>query len=389
MAIVMIDSMPTPPVVFGKGALEMLGDKIKEFNVQKPMICYDPGIRDCGIGPRAVEIIKNAGFDPVIYEDVIPECPCKMVDEMTAIARDNEVDLLIGLGGGSALDAAKAVAFMCKHEGPSADYIEKMPDFIGLPTISIPTTSGTGSEVSLANVLSDPEREIKGAVVYGSALAILDPELTVSAPKGVTALCGMDALAHACEALTSKMANPKSDIIGAYAIEKIIEWLPICLDDLSNMEAREELQLASNFAGMAFNNAFIHFGHAFAETIGPHLHIHHGMVCALSVPATLEFVGDLAEIGRIKKIAAALHVDISDIADDGHAIGMRVADRVREFMRTCGVPSFKAQGFERDDLLQHCEEMVGNFHMGATPVEVTVEIARKYTARAYDGYIEE
>ena len=111
--------------------------------------------------------------------------------------------------------------------------------------------------------------------------------------------------------------------------------------------------------------------------------------CALSVPATLEFVGDLAEIGRIKKIAAALHVDISDIADDGHAIGMRVADRVREFMRTCGVPSFKAQGFERDDLLQHCEEMVGNFHMGATPVEVTVEIARKYTARAYDGYIEE
>ncbi|MCR5845607.1 MAG: iron-containing alcohol dehydrogenase [bacterium] len=374
------------PVLFGAGAIEEIGQKIADFGAKKVMMVCDPGVKACGIGPRIEKLIKDAGFELLVYDEVLSDPPHTMVDEIVDWARKEEIDLVVGVGGGSSMDTGKAIGFMMKHPGSIRDWMQMETDFASVPIICVPTNAGTGSESTQFCVITDTINNFKGGIFIKAALAIVDPELTVSAPPSVTAFCGLDAFAHAAEALTTNLESEKCDVLAAASLSKIMKYLPICMEDPGNIEARTQMALASNFAGQAFQECNVHFGHGVAEPVGAWIHEPHGLVCAWATPATCEYLGDCADIKYIKKIADPIGVDYSDIEDDGPAIGQRCAEAVRELMRVCKVPSYADRGHSREEVMGALPDVASSFHMDFCPTEITYEMAEKYLASTYDNY---
>lgn len=376
------------PVFFGNGAIEELPDKIKGFNASTVLCIYDRGVAGCGIGPRVVGIIRDAGLTAYAFEEVEPEPPDYQIDNIYNEYKDKGVDLVIGLGGGSCMDTAKGVAWMFTFEKESIRpylYHDSRWMWASFPLILIPTASGTGSEVSPVAVITDTSNNFKGGILVHTSLAVLDPELTKTAPPFITATSGMDAFSHAAESLTTKVPTPKSDVLAAHALKNIVKYLPVAMEDGGNMEAREALSVAANFAGMAFSDASVHLGHAMAETIGAVVHQPHGLCCALCIAPCMEYIGDYVP-ERIKMVADAMGIDYADIADDGTAIGLRVGDAIRDLLRTCNVPSFEDRGVTREQIMALVPDVVSNFHSAKCPVPLTEEMAEKYLARVCDAY---
>ena len=252
------------PVLYGAGAINELGDKLKEWGVEKALVMYDQGIKGAGIDKKVLDQLDAAGIPYVTYDQIPPDPPDTVVNECGEIAKKENVDAIIGLGGGSCMDAAKGVNFYVSNDLTDIrPYIDGPPipqAPLKLKTIAIPTTSGTGSEVTFVAVLSDTEKGVKGGVFSPSTLAILDPELCLTVPPHITTMTALDALAHACESYTSIAANPKADILDLAAISMIFKYLPIAYKDGSNLEARSQLMLAANFAGMGFSDTMIQIG---------------------------------------------------------------------------------------------------------------------------------
>ncbi len=377
------------PVLFGEGAVNELPGEMKKLGASTALCIYDKGVASCGIGPRIVDIIKDAGLTAYAVEDILPEPPDYQIDNIYNEYKDKGVDVIVGIGGGSCIDTAKGVAFMfCYNPESVRPHVYIGPDSLWgkFPLIAIPTASGTGSEVSPVAVITDTSCGFKGGVLTPATLAILDPELTRTAPPFVTATSGMDAFSHAAEGMTSKTINPMALTLGAAAVTSIVKNLPTATHDGSNMEARSAMSVASNFAGMAFSDAPVHLGHAMAETIGAVLHQPHGLCCALCIAPCLEYVGEFCP-GRIQPVADAMGIDYSDIADDETAIGLRVGDAVRDLLRACEVPSWKDRGISREDIMALVHDVATNFHSLDCPTEITDEIAEKFTARSYDLYL--
>ena len=376
------------PVMFGAGAVNELPDKIREFGASTVLCVYDRGVAGCGIGERILGIIRDAGLTAYAFEEVLPEPPDYQVDGIFNDYKDKGIELLIGIGGGSCMDTAKGLSFLFTNDVESIRpyvYTGTTPLKGDFPLIEIPTSSGTGSEVSPVGVITDTSCDYKGGVFARTYLAILDPELTRTAPPFVTATSGMDAFSHAAEAMTSKGHGPKADCLGAKAIANVVKYLPTAVHEGDNMEARSAMSIAANFGGMAFSDALVHLGHAMAETIGGALHQPHGLCCALCIAPAMEYVGEYVP-DRITLVADAMGIDYSDIAGDGTAIGLRVGETIRALLRECNVPSFKDRGLSREDVMALVPDIASNFHCADCIVPITEEMAEKFTARAYDLY---
>ncbi len=169
------------------------------------------------------------------------------------------------------------------------------------------TTAGTGSESTGIGVVTDTENDIKNSVIGVATLGILDPETTVTVPPETTAYTGMDAFAHAAEAITAKAPNPKSELLASDAIKRIVKYLPIAMEDGNNIEARGNLLLASNFAGIAFNDALVHLGHAIAHSIGAKFHLTHGAVCALALPEVMKYAAQV-DASKVKIVGESMGI---------------------------------------------------------------------------------
>ena len=376
------------PVLYGCGAVNELPAKIKELGAETVLCVYDRGVAGCGIGGRILGIIRDAGITAYAFEEVLPEPPDYQIDNLYNEYKDKGIDLIIGIGGGSCMDTAKGVAWMFTHNYDSIQkhvYLGPNAEWGKFPLIEIPTASGTGSEVSPVAVITDTSCNFKGGVLICASLAILDPELTRTAPPFVTATSGMDAFSHAAEAMTSRLANPKSITLAAKALSNIVKYLPTATHTGDDMEARDAMSIAANFAGLAFADGSVHLGHAMAETIGAATHQPHGLCCALCVAPTMEFVGEYAA-DKIKLVADAMGIDYADIADDGVAIGLRVADAIRELLRACDIPSFADRGVTREQIMALVQDVVECRHSFKSPVDVTADIAEKYLARVCDTY---
>ena len=374
------------PVIFGMGALQQLGEEINKLGAKKALLVIDGGVKAAGIGEKAEAVLKDAGIDYVIFDKIVSDPPTEIIDEGAIFAKEQGVDVVVGIGGGSSLDVAKSIGVLQKYEPPVKQHLELPPLFLDspIPIILIPTTAGTGSEVTQVSVISDVEKNCKLAIFVRSTLAIVDPALTLTVPPAITAYTGLDALSHAVESVTALNWNPNSELLALSAIEKIGKFLPIACADGYNEEARTNLSLAANWAGIAFAATDIHFGHSIADGFSGAFHTPHGLNCAWATP---EVVSILAKTmpDKIKLIGEALGVAFSGSEEPGE-IGEITAAAIRKLMKDSGIKSLKDSGYSREDVMAIVPAVVSSGYLYNSPIEVNEAVATELVSGVYDNY---
>lgn len=298
----------TRRIVMGPGSLTGLADEIKRLNASRVLIITDPGLVRAGVIERVEAILTKAGISFSRFDKVEPDPRFEIVDDALEQLKAEGADLVLGIGGGSSIDIAKVTAIMATNAGPVGAYfgIDLVPK-AGLKTILIPTTAGTGSEVTPIAILSDHHDKLKKGIVSPHLLpdcALLDPELTIGLPPQVTAATGMDALIHAIEAYTSKNATSVTDLLAVQAMDLLFNNIRIACANGSHLEARSKMLEGSLLAGMAFANAGVTAVHAFAYPIGAEFHIPHGIANTIMLLPVMEFnlLGNLKKFANIARI---------------------------------------------------------------------------------------
>ena len=273
---------------FGCGAVSEVGEVAKKTGGKRALLVTDPVLAEMKTAERIEKLLKNAGIQTWVFSEVEPEPSVETTDAAAELAREKGCDLVVGLGGGSSMDVAKAVGVLVTNEGSAARYqglglVEKA----GVPKIMIPTTAGTGSEVTFTSVLIRKSDGFKGGINDEKLFpdySILDPELTVTMPPGVTAATGMDALIHALEAYVGRQASPFSDMFAEEALVRIGRWIRVAVKNGRDIEARSEMMLAALYGGIALANAGVGACHALSYPLGAVYGVGHGVGNALLIP---------------------------------------------------------------------------------------------------------
>ncbi len=295
-------------VVFGSGSFDALDEHMRALKATRPLVVLDKNLAASGFGKQVARVLKGTGIDYTLFDRVEAEPKLELADEGAKAALKGKCDAVIGIGGGSAMDVAKAVSVLVTHKGKAEAYLglNKVPG-PGLPTIMVPTTAGTGSEVTFTAVFvrkNLQKKEGMNSPYLYPHVALLDPQLTLSLPAGPTATTGIDALCHAIESYTSINASPLSELISLEAIGLISENLRTCVHDGSNREAREQMLLGSLYAGLGLANAGVTAVHSLSYPLGGKYGIPHGLantimlppVMAFNLPGTLEKFTVIAEV---------------------------------------------------------------------------------------------
>lgn len=374
----------TCPVHFGRGAVAALGSIVKDLGVSRVLVVSDPGVAATKGYARAVESLKSAGLAVTEFTKVAADPSDTLVNEGGALARSCKVDGIVAIGGGSPMDAAKGINVLVHNEGPVNAYLGNPFYKPGVPLVMVPTTSGTGSENTSVGVITDTAKSIKSAVICNATAAVIDPEMTLEVPAQVTANTGMDVLAQAAESLTSKAQNPMATVLAADAVRRVVRWLPVAVADGANYRAREELAIASNFTGIAFNDALVHLGHAIAHTVGAKFHLTHGTLCALALPEVMKYAA-IAVPDRLRMVAEAAGVHLAE-GDGDQVAGEKVAAAFRAIAKSIGIPSFAALGVDRKALIALASLVPSDACYAFVPREMTVPEIEAILAAAYDNY---
>ena len=295
-------------IVFGRGSFAALPEHIAELKMLRPLIVIDRNLAETGFRQKVDGVLANAGIGYVIYDKAEPEPPLDLADEGTKLALKKKCDGIIGIGGGSAMDLAKAIAVLAANKGKAEDYLglNRVPG-PGLPKIMVPTTAGTGSEVTFTAVFIRKKlkkKEGMNSPYLYPELALLDPELTLSLPPHPTAATGIDALCHAIESYTSVNASPMSEMMSIEAIRLISDNLKTAVHDGANIEAREAMLLGSLYAGLGLANAGVTAVHSLSYPLGGKYGVSHGLantimlprVMAFNLPGALEKFVDIADV---------------------------------------------------------------------------------------------
>lgn len=299
-------------IVSGFGSLENLGDELKRLGANKVLVVTDPGIKAAGLLDHLAKTLDVTGFSYHLFTEVEPDPGIEVAAASLQAAKALAPDAIIGFGGGSSLDISKVTSVMLTNTGPIEAYfgMELVPN-LGVPLILIPTTAGTGSEVTSICVLSDTRNKVKKGIVSEHMFArsvILDPELTIGLPPHITAMTGMDAFVHAMESFTGVAATVFTDTLNLQAIRMIAANLRKAYANGDNRKARENLLYASCLAGMAFSNTQNGLDHALALAIGGKFHLPHGLLTAYICPWVMEF-NLLANPAKFIEIARAFGED--------------------------------------------------------------------------------
>jgi alcohol dehydrogenase len=313
----------TPRLVMGPGSLANVPQEVKRLGGKKVLVVTDPGLVKSGIVARLEELLDAAKIKHERFDQVLPDPPYEIAAEAAAVVKTAGAQVLIGIGGGSALDIAKVASILATNDGPVAGFfgIDMVPK-PGLKTILIPTTAGTGSEATPIAILSDHHEKLKKGIVSPylfPAAAVLDPELTLGLPAAVTAATGMDALIHAVEAYTSKNATSMTDMLALEAMEMIFANLRTAFANGSNLPARSAMLEGSLLAGMAFANAGVTAVHAFAYPIGAEFHIPHGVANSIMLAPVMEF-NMLGCLPKFAQMAEVFGEDTSGLSDREAAV---------------------------------------------------------------------
>jgi len=349
-------------VTIGLNAASQAASEARQFGGAKVLIVTDPGVVQADLIKPVELSFRSDDVGYVVYDGVEPEPPARVIDRGAEIFKSEGCDLVLGLGGGSSLDVAKGISIMAANKGKILDYcgMDQVPQK-GAPMILMPTTAGTGSEVTRVLVLTDEEQNTKNVVFSPYVLAnaaIIDPLLTVSMPPTVTADTGMDAMVHAIETYVSMNATVFSDILAERAIALIAENLPIAWAKGANIQARCNMSLAATLAGMAFGSGGLGAVHALAYPLGTEYHMTHGRTNAIMLPHVMRYnlAGNPVKYGRIAELmgrdtdsftaleAAELAVEaVEDLLD-----AINVSCRIKDYgIAEADLPKLAAGGMKQ------------------------------------------
>lgn len=387
-------------VHFGHGARTQLAD-ILTTQGRRVLAVVDPFLADTPVLREMLSSFDAAGLQTRVYADVAPELPVESLDAAAATARDHDADVIVAVGGGSALDAAKLIALLCRHDGPLSRYYgENLVPGPVLPVVAVPTTAGTGSEVTPVAVVSDPTRELKVGISSPFLIpiaAVVDPDLTLGAPVTVTAHSGVDALVHAVESYTARPfesdwseglpvftgRNVLSENLSLDAAASLGPWLPVAVDEPTSRDARRHVARGSLLAGMAFGSTGTHLCHALQYPIGALTKTPHGLGTGLLLPYAIGVMShDAGTADRLARIGASLE------GLPAHAASAeRTLARVVEINRRIGIPDSLAEiGIQRDQLPQIVDLALGAARLLAiSPIEPTRDVLLDLLERAHHG----
>ena len=350
-----IRSFEIPTVMkHGLGAISALGDEARALGMKRPLIVTDPGIVRAGLLDRATAALRAARVDCAVFDQVAPNPPIALVDEGSAIYRRERCDGVIGFGGGSSMDAAKSIGVVATNGGSIADYEWADPQPITRripPTICVPTTAGTGSEVTLWAVITDPERKIKfnvgGTALIGAWVTLIDPELTLDLPAAVTAGTGMDALAHAIECYTCAYAQPFSDSVALNAMEYVGHYLRVAFAQGHNVEARYKMSMAAMLGALAYGTESAGAAHAMSQSAGGVHDVPHGALTARLLGPVMEY-NYLGEPHKFARIAQALGEDTRGLSVWQAA--EKAVEAVMRLTEDVEIPTLQELGFAEEEI---------------------------------------
>ena len=331
----------------GPGSVESLGEVLTDLNIERPLLVTDAFMVSNGSADRLLKIVAAAGKKAALFSETVPDPTTDSLQAGLDALTAHDADSIIGFGGGSPMDTAKALAVLFKQGGVMRDF--KAPRVYAgpaLPIIAIPTTAGSGSEATQFTIITDvttDEKMLCPGLSFLPIASIVDSDLTMSMPPRLTADTGVDALTHAIEAYVSKKANPISDGLALSAMKTIGEYLLRAYRDGSDREAREQMMHASTQAGMAFSNASVCLVHGMSRPIGAHFHVAHGLSNAMLLPAITAFSIPGA---RDRYADCARQLGAADRGDSDEAASHKLVDFIDTLCVDVEVPSPRAFGID-------------------------------------------
>jgi choline dehydrogenase len=337
-------------LVHGPGALDRLAEVVAELGVERPLLVTDPGVAAAGIATRALE---RLGDDVIVFADVRPNPDVELVDEAAELYLREGCDGLVAVGGGSPMDVAKAIGVVAAHGGSIARYEwghdpieQRIP-----PLVTVPTTAGTGSEVTLWAVITDPDREVKfnvgGTALIAAHAALVDPELMLGLPPAVTAATGMDALAHAVECYTCDYHQFFNDAVALHAVELVATWLERAVADGSDLAARTGMAYAATLGGMAYGTESAGAAHAMSQSAGGVHDCSHGALTARLLGPVSAFNAP-ASPERYARLALALGAGVAGLGlPEAAKAGV---ERIERLTDAVGIPTLAELGFSEHEI---------------------------------------
>ena len=376
-------------VIFGVGSVNKVGEVGRRFGYRVLIATGIKSTKENGALDRVVESLnRNGAEEIIIFDQIEPNPTDKSVNLASEIVVKEKIDYIIGLGGGSSLDSTKAISIVSSNEGYAWDYVNypegpRLIPFLNRPVICIPTTAGTGSEVNRYSVLSNPIRKEKMVISHSlnyPRVAIIDPSLTVSMDRRLTALTGIDALMHALESLTNRLSNFFAEDLAIRAIQIIRRWLPVAIEEPENLQARSYMSYAAMLAGIAIDRKRVALIHGMEHPVSAHYpHIAHAEgLSALGVAIT-----DFNYKGNPEKYA--LFAELMGYKPEPHM----AVKALEDFLEKVGLRlSLKELGVEREKIERLTEDtyMLSRGLFPINTVEPTTEDIYKLYERAYEGY---
>ncbi len=302
----------TPKIIFGENSFNLLDEEINKLNIKRLAFICTPSISKQKFFTEKMNYLEKKGFNTYVYNNITPDPSFENCDEAIKLVNSFKSEIIIGIGGGSAMDIAKLVAAIANTKISSKQALEHIHKIKReIPLIQIPSTAGTGSEVTHISIFSDTQEKVKVGIVSPNLyadIAILDPKLSLSLPPNITAYSGIDAIIHAMEALQSKLANPFTDFLAKQALKILYQNIFIVFKEGQNIQARSQMLYASMLAGQAFANSSVAAIHAFAYPIGAEYKIPHGLANAIMLMPILKFNLETG-IHKYKELAQAIGID--------------------------------------------------------------------------------
>lgn len=355
-------------MVVGAGASQELAGILGQYGLSKPFIVTDKFMIEFGYLERLVDSLTKSGISYAVFADTVPDPTSASIHRGLDALKQREHDCVVALGGGSPIDSAKAIAYLAVHSGTMRDYkVPVINNGPGLPLIAIPTTAGTGSEVTRFTVITDEatdEKMLCSGTAFCPTVALVDYELTLTKPKRLTADTGLDSLTHAIEAYVSAKHNPFSDGMAQLAMAALARNLRIVCREPDNRPAREAVMLAATQAGLAFSNASVCLVHGMSRPIGAFFHVPHGLSNAMLLPAVTAFS---IEAAPARYADCARFMGVATEQDSDAAANEKLLQELRQLNSDLEVPTPKSYGIDRDRYFELLPTMAQQAQASGSP----------------------
>jgi len=377
---------PNGKLAIGFGLAKKVGEEAKKFGTGKALFVTDKTIVSLGLHKIVVDSLEESGFSVDIIDDIEPEPHYETAEGIQEYVRKTPYKVVVGMGGGSPMDMAKVAAIMATNEGEALQYMTGTPiKNEGLPCILLPTTSGTGSEVSPYVVVSKDDKKLFISTPYAYAtIALVDPLLTVTMPPKVTAATGLDALTHGVEGLMGK-PNPLSEMLTNKCVEYVFKYLPRACTNGEDLEARYYMSFASVFGMMAYTQGGGLYSHSMSYILTIHNNQPHGQGCGVTLPYTIMFNFDYVQEMLVK----FARIVIPEVEGTGKEIALKMVEQFRSLLEKVNVPiSLEGLGVAEDSIESYAEELVNKYYRVKNPRPMNLEEAKRLMKAMWQGRLE-